>query len=127
MMMSPTQNEFNHVVAFEVSKDNLVVHMLPGDRQVRLPNSPKAIRRLLTAELRRNRQERLGALLVVCEATGRYERHVLAACVARGVKVHRAHGARPLLRQVFRTGQDRPDRCPHARPLWRAQRGAAPL
>jgi transposase len=94
MMMSPTQNEFNHVVAFEVSKDHLVVHTLPGDRQVRLPNTPTAVRRLLKAELKRNVSERLGALLVVCEATGRYERHVLAACVELGLKVHRAHGAR---------------------------------
>jgi hypothetical protein len=78
MMMSPTQTEFNHVVAFEVSKHHLVVHMLPGDRQASLPNRPQAVRRLLQAEMKRHAKERLGALLVVCEATGGYERHVLA-------------------------------------------------
>jgi transposase len=94
MTMSPTQNEFKHVVAFEVAKEGLVAHTLPGDRQVRLPNQPKAVRRLLKAEMKRNAKERLGALLVVCEATGGYERHVLAACVELGLKVHRAHGSR---------------------------------
>jgi transposase len=33
-------------------------------------------------------------LLVVCEATGGYERHVLEACVALGLACHKAHGAR---------------------------------
>ena len=33
-------------------------------------------------------------MLVVCEATGGYERHVLAICLELGVAVHKAHGAR---------------------------------
>ncbi|MGL4490747.1 MAG: IS110 family transposase [Rhizobiaceae bacterium] len=33
-------------------------------------------------------------ILVVCEATGGYERHVLDMCCARGLDVHRAHGSR---------------------------------
>ena len=33
-------------------------------------------------------------MLVVCEATGGYERHVLAICLELGVAVHKAHGSR---------------------------------
>jgi transposase len=85
---------FNHVVAFEVSKDSLVVHSLPADAQCCVGNRPQAVRRLLKAELKRNRKDRLGPLLIVCEATGGYERHVLDAAIQLGLPVHRAHGAR---------------------------------
>jgi len=93
MTMNPTQKQFNHVVAFEVSKHTLVVHELPGDEQCCIANEPKAVRRLLRAKIKRH-HARLGALLVVCEATGGYERHVLEACVALGLTCHKAHGAR---------------------------------
>ena len=43
----------SHVVAFEVSKHQLVVHTLPADQQRVIPNTPKAIRRVLTAEIKR--------------------------------------------------------------------------
>src|SRR5260370_39920350 len=49
MTMSPTRQAFSHVVAFEVSKDMLVVHALPVDEQCTIPNKPQAVRRLLTA------------------------------------------------------------------------------
>ena len=77
MTMIPTQQAFNHIVAFEVSKDILVVHTLPADEQCTIPNELQAVRRLLKAQLKRNRKESLGPALIVCEATGGYERHVL--------------------------------------------------
>lgn len=94
MTMSPTHGAFKHVVAFEVAKQTLLVHTLPGDGQHTLANQPKAIRRLLLREVRRNAQGALGPLLVVCEATGGYEKHVLEMCVALGLAVHKAHGSR---------------------------------
>lgn len=83
-----------HVVAFEVSKHQLVVHTLPADRQCPIPNTPAAVRRVLAAELRHNRRARLGAMLVLCEATGGYEAHVLEAAVELGIEAHKAHGSR---------------------------------
>jgi transposase len=83
-----------HVVAFEVSKHQLVVHTLPADRQCTIPNTLKAVRRVLMAELGRSRLQGLGAMLVVCEATGGYERHVLEAAVQLGIEAHKAHGTK---------------------------------
>ena len=94
MTMNPVLSAFNHVVAFEVAKDSLVIHVLPADKQSVAANKPKAIRKALLAELRRNAECGLGPLLAVCEATGGYERHVLAICVELGIAVHKAHGAR---------------------------------
>ena len=67
MTMSPTHGAFNHIVAFEVSKETLVVHVLPGDIQHTIPNTPKAIARLLAQERKRNARDQIGRLLVVCE------------------------------------------------------------
>jgi hypothetical protein len=41
MTMRPTHTTFKHVVAFEVSKQTLVVHVLPGDHQHTLSTSRK--------------------------------------------------------------------------------------
>jgi transposase len=87
-------SRFNHVVAFEVAKADLVVHVLPADEQCRIPNTRQAVRRLLRAQAARNRRHGHGPLLVVCEATGGYERHVLDAAQAFGLATHRAHGSR---------------------------------
>lgn len=94
MTMIPTQQRFNHIVAFEVSKDSLVVHVLPADEQRTIANTSSAVRRLLRAEAARNRKATLGELLVVCEATGGYERHVLDAACDLNLACHRAHGSR---------------------------------
>lgn len=94
MTMSPTHGAFNHLVAFDVSKESLAVHVLPGDGQHQIANKPKAIRKLLLREMHRNAKAGLGPLLVVCEATGGYERHVLEICGELDLPVHRAHGAR---------------------------------
>jgi transposase len=94
MTMPPRQNGFKHIVAIEVSKDELVIHVLPGDRRMRRANTAKAIQGLLRAEIKRNIRQRIGPLLVVCEATGGYERHVLEAGTVFGLDCHRAHGTR---------------------------------
>lgn len=94
MTMSPTHGAFNQVVAFEVAKDTLSVHILPSEETCVLPNTPKAIRKLLLRTLRRSGEGDSGHLLIVCEATGGYERHVLAACVELGLAAHKAHGSR---------------------------------
>ena len=94
MTMNPALPAFNHVVAFEVAKDSLVIHVLPAGEKSVVANKPKAIRKTLLAEVRRNAKANLGPLLVVCEATGGYERHVLDLCVELGIAVHKAHGSR---------------------------------
>jgi transposase len=94
MTMTPPQGGFKHIVAVEVSKDELVVHILPDDRQMRIANTAKAIGQLLRAESKQNAQHQIGPLLVICEATGGYERHVLDASVTLGLACHRAHGSR---------------------------------
>jgi len=83
-----------HVVAFEVSKQQLVVQALPADGQHAIANVPSSVRRLLKAEIRRNSRLGLGRMLVVCEATGGYERHVLDAAIGLGIEVHLAHGSK---------------------------------
>ena len=77
MTTNPPQIVFNHIVAFEVSKEKLVVHTLPDNEQWTIDNKPQAVRRLIKAEIKRNRKKQLGQMLVICEATGGYERHVL--------------------------------------------------
>jgi transposase len=84
----------DHVVAFEVSKHQLVVHTLPADRQTVIANTPAAVRRALKAEVKNNRQAQLGSMLVICEATGGYERHVLEIATELGIEAHKAHGSR---------------------------------
>lgn len=85
---------FQHIIAFEVAKHSLTLHILPTDRQETTLNTAAAIRRVLKRELKLNRQKGLGPMLIVCEATGGYERHVLAAAIALSIPLHRAHGIR---------------------------------
>jgi transposase len=89
-MMNASKPNFNRVLAFEVAKDTLVVHALPADRQRRIANRAGDVRRLLLAAMRESDEP----LLVVCEASGGYEKHVLEAACALGLACHRAHGAR---------------------------------
>jgi transposase len=84
----------DHVVAFEVSKSQLVVHTLPADRQRTIPNTANAIRRALLAEIKHNTQARLGAMLVICEATGGYESAILEVVQELALDAHLAHGSR---------------------------------
>jgi len=94
MIMTKAASRFNHIVAFEVSKHELVVHSLPADQQERVSNTRAAVRRILKREAARNQRLGLGPLLVICEATGGYERHVLGAAAELGLSLHRAHGNR---------------------------------
>ena len=94
MTMNPALSAFNHVVAFEIAKDSLVIHVLPTEKQSIAANKPTAIRKALMAEMRSNAEASLGPLLVVCEATGGYERHVLEVCKELGIAAHKAHGSR---------------------------------
>ena len=94
MTMNPAPSAFKHIVAFDVAKHSLSVHILPGDERQAIPNKPKPIRQLLLAQKRRNANLNLGPLLVVCEATGGYERPLLDICVELGIAAHKAHGSR---------------------------------
>lgn len=94
MTMNPAHNAFNHIVAFDVGKESLAVCILPGDERHSIANKPKAIRKLLMAQMRRNANLSLGPLLVVCEATGGYERPLLEICIELGLPAHKAHGSR---------------------------------
>src|SRR5271165_4473421 len=120
MTMNPVLSAFSHVVAFEVAKDSLVIHVLPTDKQSVAANKPKAIRKALLVEMRRNTECGLGPLLAVCEATGGYERHVLAICVELWHR--RAQGPRrtrsPFCQVSRPYRQNRSDRRPRSRPLW---------
>jgi transposase len=89
MMNSPTPR-FNRILAFEVAKHALVVHSLPDDRQRTIANTAAAVRRFLRAAFASGETN----ILVVCEATGGYEKHVLNEACALSLACHRAHGAR---------------------------------
>jgi tetratricopeptide (TPR) repeat protein len=67
---------------------------LPDDEQWTIDNKPQAVRRLMKAEIKRNRKKQLGRMLVICEATGGYELHVLDVALEMGLSVHGAHGTR---------------------------------
>ena len=92
--MNNARNAFSHVIAFDVSKHSLAVHILPGEESHTIENKPKAIRKLLIAQMRRNANLGLGPLLAVCEATGGYERHLLEICEELRLSTHKAHGSR---------------------------------
>jgi transposase len=94
MTIKQIHRSFNHVVAFEVSKETLVVHVLPGDRRLSIPNKLQAVRRVLRSEIKHNAKSELGPLLIVVESTGGYERHVLQAGIELELSVHKAHGSR---------------------------------
>lgn len=91
--MNPASAGFNHIVAFDVAKATLEVCVLPGREHLSIANTPGQVRRLLKREMKRNRSGDLGPMLVVCEATGGYERHVLEVAAERAIACHRAHGS----------------------------------
>ncbi len=91
-IMPPLAARFNHVIAFDVAKDSLSVHILPSGESLSVPNTQGAVRRLLAREKKRNEKLDLGPLLVMCEATGGYEAAVLQAACELQLACHRAHG-----------------------------------
>ncbi len=92
-IMTATAARFNHVIAFDVAKESLAVHILPSGESLEAPNTAAGVRRLLLREQKRNAKLGLGPLLVVCEATGGYENNVLEAACELGLACHRAHGS----------------------------------
>lgn len=124
MTMTHQPRRFNHIIAFEVAKNALTLHLLPAGKQEVIANTPAAVRRILQRETKRNQKTGLGPMLVVCEATGGYERHVLDAAAQASIPLHRAHGGRTRLfarylglaktdpidaRMLARYGRDTPD------------------
>lgn len=93
---------YKHVLAFEVSKAELVVHTLPGADMSRIANQRPLIRRILKREIKRNARLGIGPLLVVCEATSSYDAGILACAHDLGIAVHRAHGSRVRAYARFR-------------------------
>lgn len=93
LMMPAAAARFNHVIAFDVAKASLSLHILPSGESLCLENDGAAIRRLLKREEKRNRKQGLGPMLVICEATGGYEDAVLKAACALGLDCHLAHGS----------------------------------
>jgi len=92
---TPSNGErFNRVIAFEVSKADLVVYCAPQDVSSTIPNTKSAVRRYLKKQTRTKPGPEVSDLLVVCEATGGYERFVLEAAAELGLACHRAHGSR---------------------------------
>ena len=85
---------FKHVLAFEVSKAKLVTKVLPSGVETTIANTAKDVRRLIDKERKANAKLGLGPLLVACEATGSYDRHVLESAVDKGIDCHRIHGSR---------------------------------
>ena len=85
---------FKHVLAFEVSKAKLVTKVLPSGVETTIPNTATDVRRLIEKEKKANAKLGLGPLLVACEATGTYDRHVLESAVGKGIDCHRIHGSR---------------------------------
>ena len=81
------------MIAFDVSKASLSLHILPSGETLSLQNDGAAIRRLLKREQKRNCKQGLGSMLVICEATGGYEDAVLKTASELGLDCHRAHGS----------------------------------
>jgi transposase len=92
-IMPAVAARFNHVIAFDVAKDSLSVHILPSGESLTAPNTLASARRLLRREHKRNAKLGLGPLLVICEATGGYESSVLATACELKLACHRAHGS----------------------------------
>lgn len=88
MQINP-QN-FNQIIAFDVSKAHLDYHIAPASLSGRLVNKPAAIERFLI----RLRKKYGANTLIVCEATGGYERPLLLQATAAGLSAHRAEGRR---------------------------------
>ena len=85
---------FKHVLAFEVSKAKLVTKVLPSGVETTIANTANDVRRLIEKERKANAKLNIGPLLVACEATGTYDRHVLENAVEKGIDCHRIHGSR---------------------------------
>lgn len=93
-IMNANLLRFNHILAFEVSKAELHVHVLPSGQSCQIANDRAVVRRLIKKQRKANDKLGIGPLLVICEATGSYDAHVLNCAAELGVDCHRAHGSR---------------------------------
>ena len=93
LIMPAAAARLNYVIAFDVAKASLSLHILPSGGTLSLQNDGAAIRRLLKREEKRNRKQGLGSMLVICEATGGCEDAVLKTASEVGLDCHRAHGS----------------------------------
>ena len=76
---TPKENNENTFVGIDVAKNELVVHILPNNQQLTVPNSKEGIKELVKI-FKKNSPEQ-----VVLEATGGLERELLANLVANGI------------------------------------------
>jgi len=84
---------YNHIIAFDVGKSELFVQTNSASKAGKLANKPAPVKTFLQREVKLNRQNGGGAMLVVVEATGGYERTILEAATSLGIACHRAHGS----------------------------------
>jgi len=84
------EESFECIIAVDVAKDHLDYCVMPGQHTGRLKNTAAAARTFL----RRHGGDGSKRALVVCEATGGYERALIAAAQSRDLPVHRAEGRR---------------------------------
>jgi transposase len=76
---TPMEKNENHFVGIDVAKDELVIHILPTNEQLTVPNSKEGIKELVKLFKKNNPKQ------VVLEATGGLERELLANLVANGI------------------------------------------
>jgi len=91
--MAAAGKQYNHIIAFDVGKSTLfTATSAKGDAtSEEIINTPAHVRRHLKRQIKHNTMADLGEMLVICEATGGYERHVLAIARELGLACHRAH------------------------------------
>ena len=51
--MTAKPQHYHHIIAFEIAKHGLTLHILPSGVQETIPNTPAAVRRILCREQRR--------------------------------------------------------------------------
>lgn len=83
---SPAVETVPRILGIDVAKETVVLHDSTSGQTLVLSNTPGCLRKGLAAFA--------GADLLVCEATGGYERNLLAAALAIGIAAHRAEPAR---------------------------------
>src|SRR5215469_5594681 len=77
---TPMEKKENTFAGIDVVKDELVVHILPTNQQLTVPNSKEGIKELLKLF------EKIEPVQVILEATGGLERELLTNLVAKGIQ-----------------------------------------
>lgn len=84
--LTPTAKTSPSVIGLDVAKATVTLYDTLSGQTITAPNRPAALRQLIARFA--------GHDLAVCEATGGYERDLLAAALGGGLTIHRADGAR---------------------------------